>query len=127
MTREEFMARCEDAAYLGDASFLEGYVRDLFARLDDSARELAVARAEIRNWQPHEPVERTAYVETLERGLGNLLAIIHRDGGHHTARVGIARSVDDAHQAWAVLVRERDEALAEVEALRMRLCVRGDS
>ena len=28
--------------------------------------------------------------------LKNLLAYIHRDGGHYTARYGIEKSVDDA-------------------------------
>ena len=38
--------------------------------------------------------------------LKNLLAIIHRDGGHHTAKVGIVQSVEDAHLVWAELMSE---------------------
>ena len=37
----------------------------------------------------------------------NLLAIIHRDGGHHTEEVGIKQSINDAHKVWAGL-REND-------------------
>ena len=33
----------------------------------------------------------------------NLLAIIHRDGGHHTSEVGIEQSVKDAHEVWGQL------------------------
>jgi len=45
--------------------------------------------------------------------LGELLATIHRDGGHHTARVGLAASARDAQDR---VIRERaalDETLAE--------------
>lgn len=37
--------------------------------------------------------ERATYVETL---LGNLLAVIHRDGGHHQGAVGITQACVDA-------------------------------
>jgi hypothetical protein len=37
--------------------------------------------------------------------LGELLATIHRDGGHHTARVGLAASARDAHDR---VIRERE-------------------
>ena len=40
----------------------------------------------------------------------DLLARIHRDGGHHTGEVGVEQSVDDAHEVWAEMVRERDDA-----------------
>lgn len=33
----------------------------------------------------------------------DLLAIIHRDGGHHTEDVGVEQSVEDAHQIWCDL------------------------
>lgn len=52
--------------------------------------------------------------ERLKAALGGLLAIIHRDGGHHTDAVGEKQSVEDAHQVWAKL-------LAEVERLRAAL------
>ena len=48
----------------------------------------------------------------------DLIAVIHRDGGHHTGKHGLSQSVADAHATWAVVVRERDEARAEVERLR---------
>ena len=47
--------------------------------------------------------------------VGELLAIIHRDGGHHTLEVGTAQSIDDAaaicHE-WKVM----PERIAELEA-----------
>jgi hypothetical protein len=48
--------------------------------------------------------------------LRNLLAIIHRDGGHHTDAVGVEQSVADAHQVWAEL-RLQAEAV-DVNAIR---------
>jgi hypothetical protein len=53
-----------------------------------------------------------ARAETAVRDLKNLLAIIHRDGGHHTGDVGVSQSVADAHASWAHLVSERNEAWA---------------
>ena len=38
------------------------------------------------------------------QALGDLLAIIHRDGGHHTDRVGYDQAVNDAHQVWTGLM-----------------------
>ena len=32
--------------------------------------------------------------------LKELLAVIHRDGGHHTEKVGFAQSVEDACAEW---------------------------
>ena len=46
----------------------------------------------------------TARVAELEGALGDLLAIIHRDGGHYTATVGEKQSVADAHLVWADLM-----------------------
>lgn len=48
----------------------------------------------------------------------DLLARIHRDGGHYTGRVGIEQSMEDAHEKVATAYGERDEARAEVERLR---------
>jgi hypothetical protein len=42
-------------------------------------------------------------IERLREQLGNLLAVIHGDGGHHTEAVGEEQSVKDAHQVWAKL------------------------
>lgn len=59
--------------------------------------------------------------DEARRDLGAILAVIHRDGGHHTGEHGLSQSVADAHATWAVVVRERDEARAEVERLRAAL------
>ena len=52
----------------------------------------------------------SARLEVAEQQLGNLLAIIHRDGGHHTEKVGARQSVEDAHQRWADLILRVDAA-----------------
>ena len=56
--------------------------------------------------------------DEARRDLGEILAIIHRDGGHYTGEHGISKSVADAHATWAAVVREREEAQAELAFLR---------
>lgn len=48
--------------------------------------------------------------------LGELLAVIHRDGGHYQSQHGDEKAVDESHRIWARLITERDEALAQVAA-----------
>jgi hypothetical protein len=55
--------------------------------------------------------------DEARRDLGEILAIIHRDGGHYTGEHGISKSVADAHATWAAMVRERDEARADFDSL----------
>ena len=50
-------------------------------------------------------------IERLREYLEDLLARIHRDGGHHTTAVGLEQSVKDAHEKWARL-----QEAAEAEA-----------
>lgn len=59
--------------------------------------------------------------DKASQALGDLLAIIHRDGGHHTAFAGMSQSVADAHAAWGATMRELDEARAETDRLRAAL------
>lgn len=56
--------------------------------------------------------------EKAEAELRNLLAIIHRDGGHHTSDVGLVQSVEDAHKVWGKLITERNQAIKDNEQLR---------
>ncbi|MFN8681249.1 hypothetical protein ACDP63_08860 [Paracoccus sp. P2] len=46
--------------------------------------------------------------------LGELLAVIHRDGGHYQSQHGDEKAVDEAHMIVARLLTERDEARAQV-------------
>ena len=41
--------------------------------------------------------------------LRNLLAIIHRDGGHYVTEHGAKKAVEDAHLVWAALQQEVEE------------------
>jgi hypothetical protein len=59
--------------------------------------------------------------------LGEILAVIHGDGGHHTIKVGVAQSVSDAHATWAAVVRERDELRAQVAFIRDEYGVNADN
>ena len=56
--------------------------------------------------------------DEARRDLGEILAVIHRDGGHYTGEHGISKSVADAHATWAAVVRERDEARVEADSAR---------
>lgn len=55
-----------------------------------------------------------ARVRELERAHGNLLAVIHRDGGHHVDRVGWKQAAKDAERV-VIALRER---VRELEASR---------
>jgi hypothetical protein len=55
----------------------------------------------------------TAALEEAQRSLGNLLAIIHRDGGHYQAEHGTTKAVEDAHLIWAELMTAAEEAQRE--------------
>ncbi len=74
-------------------------VRALHERIADAERE----RDELRRW------------------LLDLLARIHRDGGHYTERFGLRASVHDADHVVATAAVERDDLRAEVERLRRPL------
>jgi hypothetical protein len=54
--------------------------------------------------------------DEARRNLGEILAVIHRDGGHHTGEFGVSQSVADAHATWAAVVRERDDLKAKLDA-----------
>ncbi len=47
--------------------------------------------------------------DEARRDLGEILAVIHRDGGHHTGEHGISKSVADAHATWAAVMRQLDD------------------
>lgn len=49
--------------------------------------------------------------------LMNLLARIHRDGGHYTESNGVDKSARDADKIIAALFAERDEAIAKCASI----------
>jgi PncC family amidohydrolase len=49
----------------------------------------------------------------MTNDLHNLLAVIHRDGGHHTEKVGLKRSVEDA-AALVLSLRNPDNSLTHL-------------
>jgi hypothetical protein len=64
------------------------------------------------------------HIDTLTRErdeAANLLAVIHRDGGHHTGSVGFARSCADAEAAVLQDRTERDEARVVTDAMVERV------
>lgn len=56
-----------------------------------------------------------AAIQREENWLGELLAIIHRDGGHHQVKVGTDQAVKDAHRIWADLQSQRDARIKALE------------
>jgi len=59
--------------------------------------------------------------DALRQDAANVLARIHRDGGHHTAEVGWRQSCLDAEQMWISLRAELDEWRVGVNALHSRI------
>lgn len=62
-------------------------------------------------------IDLRAEVVQASQQLGDILAIIHRDGGHHTADVGIEQSVKDAHIKWANLMTENERLRAALREI----------
>jgi len=58
-----------------------------------------------------------AQLKTKEDLLGNLLAILHRDGGHHEGEVGTEQAVKDAMKIYYQLRAELDEARKVIEMI----------
>jgi hypothetical protein len=77
-----------------------------FDAMERAGAEQARRADENREWALKAERER----DEARRELGEILAVIHRDGGHYTGEHGISKSVADAHATWADVVRERDKA-----------------
>jgi len=98
--------------------------RDLVERLRKPSYTVSELRESVGLWGEAADAitAQAAQLEALNKGvtavrenaalrpLRELLAIIHRDGGHYTFEHGIEKSVADAHQKWA-------ETIAQLEAL----------
>lgn len=61
-----------------------------------------------------------ARIAELERELGNLLAIIHRDGGHYMIEHGARKAVEDANTEWGKLVQRTDAAESRTQLAEAR-------
>lgn len=57
--------------------------------------------------------------EKAETALGNLLAIIHRDGGHYQSEHGAEKAVEEAHQVWSRLISRTEKAEAELALMTL--------
>ncbi len=76
----------------------------LYQQLERTEADLAAALAE----------KAEAERDANAKWLGELLAVIHRDGGHYQSELGNEKAVAEAHRIVARLITERDEALARV-------------
>lgn len=57
-------------------------------------------------------------VKQLRADIGNLLAIIHRDGGHHEGEVGTKQAIEDAKKVYYDLRAENAEMMEALEEAR---------
>ncbi len=94
--------------------------------LQEEIRFLTVDREKFRevaqNWIDHAEkaeAERDKFRTDLQN-LKGILAVIHRDGGQYTEKVGIEQSVEEGHKVWADLQLKADtvdEISAKVRVL----------
>jgi transcription elongation factor GreA-like protein len=57
-----------------------------------------------------------AELEADKDALSNLLAVLHRDGGHHEGDVGTKQATEDAIKIYYQLRAELDEAIRVIKA-----------
>lgn len=65
--------------------------------------------------------ELASQIAVLLAYLGNLLALIHRDGGQHQTDVGTEQAVKDAEDVWLSLRESHDAQAAQITLLRKAL------
>lgn len=110
--RTDISARAAAASLSGVGLFSAGFCRVL--DMADLERENANLRRR---------------AEEAERKLADLLARIHRDGGHHTAEHGLEKSIKDAHLIVADLHGDKQTAhdAARREAAEILKKMRADA
>lgn len=64
------------------------------------------------------------HIEELRQRGGDVLAVIHGDGGHHTEAVGFDQSCTDAVARWYGLIAENNALSAKLESLQRDLAAR---
>lgn len=101
-----------DRAIISDLEADLSAARAEIERLTKERDEALAAEAEYRRKNHALTNERDANAKWL----GELLAVIHRDGGHYQSQHGDEKAVDEAHMIVARLLTERDEARAQVAA-----------
>ena len=85
------------------------------ALMGEAAATLRAQAAEIERLQDSLDLLRRQHAVT-DQCLGNLLATIHRDGGHHRAENGDERSTEDAIGLWADLMAQGEKAESDARA-----------
>ena len=62
--------------------------------------------------------ERIAELEKSEEHLGNILAMLHRDGGHYQGEHGTDNAVGEATMVWSELILRAEKTEADLAAAR---------
>lgn len=85
--------------------------------LDVLSDPIGATDAQLEAMLPFVPAEQQGEQESASKLLGELLAVIHRDGGHYQAEFGTAKAVADAAQIVSSHSTTLAELRAKVEAL----------
>lgn len=113
--RRDDIVMCADQAL---ASLESGDARERIARIIHPVgfEENSMERVEVvAAYQKEALAKADAILATglvpgeASRHLSNLLAIIHRDGGHHQAKHGTEKAIADAHLKWADLISRAEQ------------------
>ena len=91
----------------------------------DMAGEYARRSREIHCTHFRASAERDA-LAAENRKLKDILAIIHKDGGHRTEEVGVSQAIEEAHRIWGKLIAENEAQAEEIERLNRALEKEGD-
>lgn len=92
-------------------------VAALLAAYDAVEMARCAAAHSAEQWEESHDIER-ARADTAEHRLRNLLALIHRDGGHYEAAHGMAKACNDAEALVVARLGAVDEINALVAAVR---------
>ncbi len=107
---------------VGDYSFslLIGKAADA---LEAQAKRIAELESEVSRWKDNfakvQERERQEWgrAEKAEAHLGNLLAMLHRDGGHYQGEHGTDNAVGEATMVWSELILRAEKAEARIAEL----------
>jgi hypothetical protein len=98
------------AVYLADEADARIAELEALVRLQGDAIE---AEAKCREWAQ----KRIAELEPSAKWFGEVMAILHGDGGHYLAKHGAEKAALDAVDKYHALVAERGAARADAEEL----------
>jgi hypothetical protein len=102
---ERLRSAIDELADLSAPPDLRARVAELERQLEATEERVKGMTTESASWRrtAERVEEQKQAAEARVRKARDLLAVIHKDGGHHTEKVGFEQSVEDAIQIWAGL------------------------